>query len=577
MRDGSWVYLANCHLSISWLSTLEKLVEKLGKLPRMGEEKVEEKKEPVMVAGRFMGRGHEKEKEKVKEFLHPNFRLWLSSDPDPRFPISLIQNSIKMTTEPPSGIKANMARLYDNLNPEQFERCKKPEKYKKLLYSLTFFHSVLVERRKFLTLGWNVNYDFNDSDFSVCENLLSLYLDEYEQTPWEALKYLIAQANYGGRVTDSLDRRLLIVYINQFFNDDVLNTPNFPLSGLDLFRVPDDGPLESYQRHIAAMPVAGSDPAEAFGQNANADIASQMQETNLLLDTLLSLQPKIVAKGVASREDEVLELLVSLIEQIPQEMDLKTITRRLIHDSSPLKTVLLQEIDRYNHLLSVVKKSLLDLQKGLKGLVVISPEIEQVFEALFAGKVPSLWQQAYPSMKPLGMWVRDLIDRIDQLRSWASQGPPKVFWLSGFTFPTGFLTALMQATARRNSIPIDNLMWEFIIAGSDEAAIGGAPKDGAYIKGLFLEGGRWDVNDQSLCDPLPMELSCRMPIIHFKPVEMKKKSGKGIYSCPLYMYPLRGGTSQRPSFLMMVDLKSGARDAEYWIKRGTALLLSMAE
>ena len=65
-------------------------------------------------------------------------------------------------------------------------------KYQKLLFALTYFHSVLLERRKFRTLGFNIPYDFNDTDFSVSDDLLKSYLDSYEQTPWDALKYLIA-------------------------------------------------------------------------------------------------------------------------------------------------------------------------------------------------------------------------------------------------------------------------------------------------------------------------------------------------------------------------------------------------
>ena len=89
------------------------------------------------------------------------------------------------------GLKANMKRLYQLITEQQFSRCHKQEKYKKLLFSLCFFHSVLLERRKFLMLGWNIQYGFNDSDFEVSENLLSIYLDEYEETPWDALKYLV--------------------------------------------------------------------------------------------------------------------------------------------------------------------------------------------------------------------------------------------------------------------------------------------------------------------------------------------------------------------------------------------------
>ena len=85
-----------------------------------------------------------------------------------------------------------MKRLYQLITEQQFSRCHKQDKYKKLLFSLCFFHSVLLERRKFLMLGWNIQYGFNDSDFEVSENLLSIYLDEYEETPWDALKYLVS-------------------------------------------------------------------------------------------------------------------------------------------------------------------------------------------------------------------------------------------------------------------------------------------------------------------------------------------------------------------------------------------------
>ena len=105
--------------------------------------------------------------------------------------------------------------------------CQSQEKYKKLLFNLCFFHAILLERKKFQQLGWNVVYSFNDSDFEVSENLLTIYLDEYESTPWDALKYLIAGVNYGGHVTDDWDRRLLLTYINQYFCDDALTQPYY--------------------------------------------------------------------------------------------------------------------------------------------------------------------------------------------------------------------------------------------------------------------------------------------------------------------------------------------------------------
>lgn len=191
-KHGNWVFLANCHLSLSWMPELDKIVDTL----------------------------------QYKK-IHQKFRLWLSSNPTPDFPISILQAGIKMTTEPPKGLKANLKRMYHIITENKFKVCQAQEKYKKLVFSLCYFHSVLLERKKFQQLGWNIIYSFNDSDFEVSEHLLSIYLDEYPDTPWDALKYLIAGVNYGGHVTDDWDRRLITSYINQFYCEDILTVPNY--------------------------------------------------------------------------------------------------------------------------------------------------------------------------------------------------------------------------------------------------------------------------------------------------------------------------------------------------------------
>lgn len=101
-----------------------------------------------------------------------------------------------------------------------------------------------------------------------------------------------------------------------------------------------------------------------------------------------------------------------------------------------------------------------------------------------------------------------------------------------------------------------------------------ACRDNPFL--LLRAGAGWDFEGSSLCEPQPMELIVPMPIIHFKPVESKKKSSRGVYNCPLYLYPVRTGTRERPSYMGSVDLRAGAADADAWIMRGTALLLSLA-
>merc|ERR1719420_585931 len=148
-ETGSWCFHSNCHLSIALLPELESIMDTLFK-------KIGNKKSP--------------------------FRLFLSAAPHDEFPISLLQRSLKFAQEPPSGIKANMARLYAN-QPKQFTLCADDRSFRKAVFGLSWFHTVLTERKKFKTLGWNVSYSFNDSYYQVCEDSIANYMGRITEIP----------------------------------------------------------------------------------------------------------------------------------------------------------------------------------------------------------------------------------------------------------------------------------------------------------------------------------------------------------------------------------------------------------
>jgi len=181
-RNGKWVCLMNCHLCASWMGALEAIVCGLATAP--------------------------------PDKLQPSFRLWLTSKPAASFPVAVLQASQKITNEAPKGIRANvLGSMHQLIMEEGWESSRRPWVWKKLLSALVFFHAIVQERRKFGPLGWNVPYEFNMSDLSCAKDVLHMFVESFEDIPWQALIYVTGQINYGGRVTDELDRRCLMAII----------------------------------------------------------------------------------------------------------------------------------------------------------------------------------------------------------------------------------------------------------------------------------------------------------------------------------------------------------------------------
>ena len=101
---------------------------------------------------------------------------------------------------------------------------------------------------------------------------------------------------------------------------------------------------------------------------------------------------------------------------------------------------------------------------------------------------------AYPSLKPLGSWTTDLLDRLTFLGDWMNSGSsPVIYWVSGFFFTQAFITGTLQNFARKNSIPIDKAGFDFRVLTPNEMKIARGeekPEDGAFIRGLFM-GSHW--------------------------------------------------------------------------------------
>ncbi|XP_055888364.1 dynein axonemal heavy chain 1-like isoform X4 [Biomphalaria glabrata] len=542
MDKGGWCFFQNCHLAPSWMPTLERLVETID-----------------------------------SDFVHKDFRLWLTSMPSPNFPVYILQNSSKMTVEPPKGIKANMLRSYLSFNDKFFKQCPgKNRIFKHLLFSICLFHAVLLERRKFGALGFNIPYEFTDGDLRICIDQLNMFLQEYNEIPFKVLVYTAGHINYGGRVTDDWDRRCMMNILGDFYCAEVISS-SFMYSESGVYRqLPAETELAGYLDYIKNLPI--NDKPEIFGLHDNANITFAQNETTALLGYLLELQPKSVSGKGMSREEVMEATAKTILEKCPKTIDLKMVCQKypVLYEQS-MNSVLAQEVIRYNRLLMVIHQSLKDLLKALKGLVVMSQKLEEMANSLFINLVPVMWSgKAYPSLKPLSAWVADLIQRMAFINKWVDNGIPSVFWISGFFFPQAFLTGTLQNYARQVAISIDTISFDFKITTADQAQI--PPKVGCYIEGLFLEGARFNAITQFLWESVPKELYFSMPPIWLIPTSNRVEPLKGIYHCPVYKTLTRAGTlsttGHSTNFVFTVELPS-SKPERYWIKRGVALMCAL--
>lgn len=421
---GSWVCLQNCHLCISWMPTLEKICEEFS-----------------------------------EETLHPNFRLWLTSEPSPAFPAFVLQNGVKMTNEPPKGMRANLLGSFLQIKPEWYESCNRKDEFKKMLFGLCFFHAAVRERKKFGPLGWNIQYVFSLPDLRISMDQLRIFLDDLrddDKIPFAALSYLVGECNYGGRVTDDKDRRCIMNILDDFYSAPILRD-DYKFSPSGVYYAPPASSLSDVFEYIRSLPY--NEGPEVFGLHDNANITCAITETNLLLDTALSLQPRSAGATGKSWGETLEELASDISSRIPEPFDIeKALILFPVKYEESMNTVLTQELIRFNRLTMQVTFTLREVQKAIKGLVVMSGELEEMGNAMVIGKVPTLWSSVgYPSLKPLGSWVNDLLERLKFLADWMENGAPSVYWISGFFFTQAFITGTLQNYARKYSKPIDQV------------------------------------------------------------------------------------------------------------------------
>merc|ERR1719198_158308 len=238
-KSGHWVILNNVHLMPRWLKKLEKILDD------------------------FQNAGDE---------THEKFRLFLTSDPSKGIPTGILNRAIKLTNEPPTGLKANLKRAFCTFTKETFDEM--GNKTRAILFGLCHFHSLMTERKKFGAMGFNMLYPFSLGDLRDSAVCLNNYMENNDSNiPWEDLRYIFGQIMYGGHIVNDLNRTLCLTYLDFIMDDGLLDEMElFPFNEGEkgTFKCP--APT-TYQRYLEYIEEELKEETPiAYGLHPNAQI-----------------------------------------------------------------------------------------------------------------------------------------------------------------------------------------------------------------------------------------------------------------------------------------------------------------
>ena len=239
-REGGWAFLQNVHLMQGWLPMLERKLEI------------------------------------ANEIAHEDFRCFVTAEP-PGLPAQMLvpegimQAAIKVANEPPTDVKSLFRMAYANFDQATLDKSTHPIEHRPMLFALSFFHAIVLGRRKFGKQGLSRPYAWNSGDLLVCGMILHNYLEANDETPWTDVRYLFGEVMYGGHITDPWDRRITSTYL------EVLVCPDLVDEKTDFTLAPGLRPLLEGEYADFAQYIEDASPPESpllFGMRERLHLAA---------------------------------------------------------------------------------------------------------------------------------------------------------------------------------------------------------------------------------------------------------------------------------------------------------------
>ncbi|KAI9339082.1 dynein heavy chain [Obelidium mucronatum] len=473
VRDGSWVLLKNVHLAPSWLGQLEKRLHSLK--------------------------------------ANKSFRLFFTTETNPVVPVNLLRLSRTLMFEPPPGIKANLQESLSGISKARLS--KGPAERSRLYFLIAWLHAIVQERLRYAPLGWTKAYEFNDSDYEMCLVIIDNWIDDVgsgraniapEKIPWPAIKTLIKETIYGGKIDNEHDQVLLDSFVNALFRPACYDVKFALVSASAVgseggkgsaLLIPDETKMDKILDWVGRLPE--QQPPTWLGLPANAEkVLLTIKGTEMLR--------KLRKVNLSSEDDDVLLDTVAQSYGTPTWM--RTVQKHVqdwlsilpkeipigLKGDSQIKDPIFRYFQRENQtgveLLKIVREDLLSLHELTEGKVKQTNHLRALIESILKGIIPPHWKKhKTASSMSLDAWIQDLSNRLSQLveisNTDSSQFRQTPIWLGGLFAPEAFVTATMQDVAQKEKWSLEELKLLVVI---------GEESSGFPLTGLRIEGGEFN-------------------------------------------------------------------------------------
>lgn len=532
-KTGSWVLLKNVHLSPQWLGNLEK------RLHRMTP--------------------------------HKDFRIFMTMEMNEKVPANLFRMSNVCIFEPAVGMKSSLMRLFNNIKPERVNAA--PAERGRLYFLLVWIHSVILERLRYVPVGWTKGFEFSETDARCAMDGVDEWIDRVaagkanispDKIPWDAVQALFEQIIYGGRIDNEFDQSRLEAFVRSLFTSNAYDS-NFSLCAAwstadnslkSLISMPDAKDYAGYKKWIENMDdISGP---EIIGLPSNAESMLLSQAGEHMLVEILKLQDQTSGEDADDDEEEKEsdndrpKWMVQLedasrhwLKEVPVLSAMPGLPGGAQAEQlvlNPLYRCMQREYNSFREILGHVHGDLGLVQDVVSGKEAANNRVRALFGSLRKDSLPETWNRYGGSLKkyPTSQWMSDFAKRVGVM-SKISKVPADDFckeeiWLGGFQAPEAFVAATRQAVAQKNGVSLEDLHLTVTEGGP------GSTKDSFSFVGLTLTGASWQNKKLAINDT---DMSVKLPPFSFS---WGAANTKNTTKVPVYL------DSTRQQYLFSVNL-----------------------